>query len=242
MQMNLYRALAAACMGRFGEARQRFAEASTTAMQIGPPAWHAAVTVSAAEPEALLGDPRRARAAADAALALDHDPLTLRSAAMAFAWTGDVARARALLDRYEAGPHDGLGLKPAWLAIGRALVEARTEDPARALERLKPAGPFERGRDFELAPLVIRASIERSAGRPGEAAATFREVLRLRGVSPVSPWGAYARLGLARALRDSGDKAGSIAAYDAFLESWKDADPDAQLLKIARQERTTLSR
>jgi len=51
---------------------------------------------------------------------------------------------------------------------------------------------------------------------------------------------AVARLGLARALRESGDTGRSLAAYEAFLDSLKDADPDAPLLAVARRERAAV--
>lgn len=237
MQINQYRALAAAATGRLGEARQRWAEALATAAQIGPPAWQAGIKVTEAGTEALVGDPRRARAAAEAALALDQRPFTVLFASMALAAVGEVDRAAALLDRFDSRPDGGLCLKRVWLAIGRALVEAGSGRPERAREILQQAAPFERGRDFALVPLGVRASIEASSGRPAQAAAAYQELLRLRGVAPVSPWVAVARLGLARALRESGDLKGSRAAYEALIESMKGADADAPLLVAARRER-----
>jgi tetratricopeptide (TPR) repeat protein len=240
MQMNQYRALAAASRGRLGEARQRWADAVSAAAQIGPPAWQAGIRVAEAQAEALLGDPHRARAAADAALELDQHSFTVLIAAIALASSGDVGRAETLLDRFNALSEGGLCLRPVWLAVARALVEAKAGRPERAGEFLRQAGPFERSRDFGLLPLGVRASMELSAGRSAEAAATLDELLRLRGVASLSPWVAFARLELARALRRSGDAARSMAAYDAFLESWKEADVDAPLLAVARRERAAM--
>jgi len=48
------------------------------------------------------------------------------------------------------------------------------------------------------------------------------------------PWGALAHLGLARALQ--GDTAKARAAYQDFLNLWKDADPDVPILKQAKAE------
>ena len=242
MQMDQYRALAAACTGRFSEARQRWADAIATAARTGPPVWQAVIRVTEAEAEALLGDPRRARAAANAAVALNERPLVLLAAANAMTWTGDVARGRMLLDRFERQASGGLSLRPVSLAVARALAELRSGQPARARELIRPAAPFERSRDFSLVPLGVRASIELSSGQSAEAAATFRELVRLRGVEPMSPWIPFARLGLARALAAAGDVDGSGAAYDAFLQSWKNADPDAALLLAARQERAAIAR
>jgi len=50
------------------------------------------------------------------------------------------------------------------------------------------------------------------------------------------PIGPAARQQLARALRDSGEKAKSKAVYSEFLTLWKDADPDIPLLLQAKTE------
>jgi DNA-binding winged helix-turn-helix (wHTH) protein/tetratricopeptide (TPR) repeat protein len=242
MQMNQYRALAAAARGRFGEARQRWADAVTTAARIGPPAWQAAIKVEEAQAEALLGDPRRARATADAALTLDGHPFTVLSAAIALAEVGDVDRAGTLVERFAGLPQGALCLKPVWVALSRALVESRAGRIERGRENLRQVEPFERSRDFGLLPLGVRASIQASAGESAEAASTFQDLLNHRGVAAMSPWVPFSQLGLARALRDAGEIEKSLAAYDAFLESWKDADADATLLLAARRERAALRR
>jgi len=50
------------------------------------------------------------------------------------------------------------------------------------------------------------------------------------------PWGALARLGLARAYALQGDAAKARTAYQDFLILWKDADPDIPILKEAKAE------
>jgi hypothetical protein len=239
--MTQYRALAAASVGRLREARQFWSEAASTAAQVGTtPARQAGIRLMEAETEALLGDTRRARLAAEAALAVDQQPGTLRSAAIAFALSGDPARAGRLVDDASRLAEPSICSTFVWLPVARALVEAGSGRPERAREILCQAAPFERGRDFGLTPLGVRASVELTAGRSREAAATFQELLRLRVVVPTSPWVAFARLGLARALRDAGDAPGSRAAYDVVLESMKKADADAPLLVAARRERAAL--
>ena len=50
------------------------------------------------------------------------------------------------------------------------------------------------------------------------------------------PWGALARLGLARAYAMQGDTAKARAAYQDFLTLRKDAAPDIPILKEAKAE------
>jgi tetratricopeptide (TPR) repeat protein len=240
VMMTQFRALAAASPGRLREARQLWSEAANAALQTGTPARQAGVRLREAETEALLGDPRRARLAAEAALAVDHAPGTMLSAAIVFALSGDPDRAGTLVEKADGEAEPGIGSRFVWLPVARALVEAGSGRPDQAREMLRQAVRFERGRDFGLAPLGVRATLELSAGRPREAAATFRELLGLRAVVPTSPWVAFARLGLARALRDAGDVQSSRTAYDAVLDSMRQADADAPLLVAARRERAAL--
>ena len=50
------------------------------------------------------------------------------------------------------------------------------------------------------------------------------------------PWGALARLGLARGYAMQGDTAKARTAYQDFFTLWKDADPDIPILKQAKAE------
>jgi tetratricopeptide (TPR) repeat protein len=126
--------------------------------------------------------------------------------------------------------------------VSQALADADAGQFDRALARLAEAAPFERSREAALSPLGARATIAAKAGRPREAAAAYRQAMELRPVLPLSPWIPYARLGLARALRDAGDTSGSRAAYDAALAAMPTADSDAPLLVAARRERAALGR
>ncbi len=72
------------------------------------------------------------------------------------------------------------------------------------------------------------------------AAAEFQKFIDHRGVVMNFPWGALARLGLARACAMQGDTAKSRAAYQDFLTLWKDADPDIPILKQAKAESARL--
>jgi len=50
------------------------------------------------------------------------------------------------------------------------------------------------------------------------------------------PWGALARLQLARACALQSDTASACGVYKNFLVLWKDADPDVPVLRQAKAE------
>ena len=66
------------------------------------------------------------------------------------------------------------------------------------------------------------------------AAAEFQKFIDHRGLVRNAPWGALARLGLARAYAMQGDTTKARAAYQDFLTLWKDADPDLPILIQAK--------
>jgi predicted Zn-dependent protease len=68
------------------------------------------------------------------------------------------------------------------------------------------------------------------------AAAEFQKFLDHPGLVGNFPWGALARLYLARAYALRGDTARARTAYQDFLTLWKDADPDITILKQANAE------
>ena len=76
----------------------------------------------------------------------------------------------------------------------------------------------------------------------GEAAAgEFRNFIDHYGMVVNFPWGAPARLGLARAYTleaqtDPSARDKARTAYENFLTLWKDADPDIPIYRQAKAE------
>lgn len=238
--MAVHSAMASASAGRLRASRREWSQAEQAAVNMGSPSRRLDVDITRAWTEALLGDARAARAGAEAAAAADRRPPSLLHAAMMLAFLGNASRADELIAEADPRSQGDFASQRVWLPVARALARAARGRPAEALDIISAAGPFERGRDYFLAPLGARGWIELRAGRPRDAAATFNDLLRLRTVLPTSPWVPYARLGLARALCEAGDVSASRTAYDSFLEAMSSADPDAPLLVAARRERAAL--
>jgi ATP/maltotriose-dependent transcriptional regulator MalT len=87
-----------------------------------------------------------------------------------------------------------------------------------------------------LCPVYLRGETYLMLHDGKAAAAEFQKFIDQRGVVVNFPWGALARLGLARASAMQGDSAKARAAYQDFLALWKDADPDIPILKQAKAE------
>lgn len=241
LQMLWDRASSSAAGGRLRESRRLWVEALAKAVEIGPPRRIAESRIYEAEAEALVGDSRAARAALEAALAADRSTITLVTSARVFALLGDPDTAASLLDDVARQTAPNKVALLVTLPVARALVECGLGRVGPAVDMLKPVARFERGTMYALVPIGVRGLVAQAAGRPMDAAAAFETLVSLRAIDPTSTWVAKARLEMARALSAAGNAARSRAAYDAFLDSWKDADPDAPLLAVARRERAALA-
>jgi eukaryotic-like serine/threonine-protein kinase len=85
----------------------------------------------------------------------------------------------------------------------------------------------------KLAPVYVRGKAYLDGDR---AASEFQKFIDHRGLVSIFPWGALARLGLARAYAVQGDTVKARVAYKDFLTLWKNADPDIPILKEAKAE------
>ena len=67
-------------------------------------------------------------------------------------------------------------------------------------------------------------------------ATEFQKILDHKGLTVGDPVSAMARLQLGRSYVRAGDTAKAKAAYQQFLNLWKDADPGVPVLRQARAE------
>jgi len=188
---------------------------------------------------ALYGDCSAARAQAKAAVALvDRDTTAaVSSAAGAFGWCGDTAQALKIADEVTKMSPTDTAWNQVFLPAIRASIEMKRDQPAKAIELLASAAPYERGYGAETVYFVGLAQLRLRHG--AEAAAAFQKMIDRKGSywGPVYP---LAQLGLARAAAVSGDTAKAKKAYQDFLALWKDADPGLPMLAEARKEYAAL--
>jgi tetratricopeptide (TPR) repeat protein/tRNA A-37 threonylcarbamoyl transferase component Bud32 len=203
-------------------------------------------TAAAYQAEAVLreveaGNREQARAEANAAVKLAPNRDVRAMAALALARAGDMPGAEKLAAELDkAFPLDTL-VQRYWLPTIRAAVALERKDPNRAVELLMAASTIELSSatadlTIFLCPVYIRGEAYLMLHDGNRAAAEFQKFIDHRGVVMNFPWGALARLGLARAYAMQGDTAKAKTAYQDFLTLWKDADPDIPILKEAKAE------
>jgi eukaryotic-like serine/threonine-protein kinase len=222
--------------GRWKDARQLTRRAVSSAEQNDAretAAWYEARTALG---EVESGMREEARSDADAAIKLASNRDVLERVALALALAGDTAAAEKLaaeLDR--KFPLDTL-VQRYWLPAIGAAVALQHKNPKRAVELLRVSGPIELGDQGDLSPIYLRGEAYLMLRDGSAAAAEFQKFIDHRGRVGNFPWGALARLQLARACALSGDKTKAKIAYQDFLALWKDADPDIPILKQAKVE------
>jgi serine/threonine protein kinase len=200
---------------------------------------------AAALREAEAGHREQARADANAALKLAPNRDVEVIAALALARAGDTAGAEKVATELNKSFSLDTIVQRNWLPTIRAAVALEHKDPNRAIEILKDIGAIELGQSTSsiiifLCPVYVRGQAYLMLHDGNHAAAEFQKFLDHRGVLTNFPWGALARLGLARAYAMQGDTTKAKAAYQDFLTIWKDADPDLPTLLAAKSESAKL--
>jgi len=187
--------------------------------------------------EVEAGNREQARSDADAALKLAPNSDVREMVALALARAGDTAGAEKLAAELDKTFPLDTRVQRYWLPTIRAGVALQRQDPNRAIELLQVASTIELcGFTPALVPAYLRGEAYLMLHDGNRAAAEFQKFIDHRGRVQNFPWGALARLGLARAYTMQGDAAKARAAYQDFFTIWKDADPDIPILKKARVE------
>ena len=122
----------------------------------------------------------------------------------------------------------------------RAAIELDKNQPARAIELLQSALPYEFAVPPDtfptLYPAYMRGLAYLKLGKGREAAAEFQKMVDHPGIVLDFITAPLSHLQLARAQAMMGDKAAARKSYQDFLTLWKDADPDIPIYKQAKAE------
>jgi tetratricopeptide (TPR) repeat protein len=186
------------------------------------------------------GNREQARANVNAALKLAPNRDVRALAALVLARAGDTAAAERLAAELDkALPLDTL-IQRYWLPTIRAGVALERKYPRRAIELLETSSTIELGSptglNVILCPVYLRGEAYLMLQQGNAAAVEFQKFIDHRGLVANFPWGALARLGLARAYAVQGETTKARTAYKDFLTLWKGADPDVPILKEAKTE------
>jgi Tfp pilus assembly protein PilF len=239
-----HQAFALAYSGHLQEATNMLRRASELAQQAGHREKAAGFETRAALWEAFYGNKLAAKPAAMAALALAKDREVQYGAALALAMAGDSSRAQDLTNDLENSFPEDTSVKFNYLPTVRAFLALDRGDPAKAIELLQVAVPYELGQprssqaDFfgALYPIYARGKAYLAANQGAEAAREFQKIMDHPGIMVGDPIGVLAHLQLGRAYAMQGDTAKAKAAFQDFLALWKEADTDIPVLKQAQAD------
>ena len=243
-----HQAFALAYTGRLQEATKMLRRSSDLAQQAAHREKAAVFETRAALWEAFYGNAPTPEPAAMAALTLAKNREVQYGAAVALAIAGDSSQAQTLTNDLERSFPEDTSVKFNYLPTVRAFLALNHGDPAKAIELLQVAVPYELGQPRStqtgffgaLYPIYARGQAYLAARQGAEAAREFQKIVDHPGIMVGDPIGVLAHPQLGRAYTMQGDTTKAKAAYQDFLTLWKDADPDVPVLKQAKAESAKL--
>jgi serine/threonine protein kinase/tetratricopeptide (TPR) repeat protein len=237
-----YQADTAAYYGQLNKARELSRQAVAAADRAGRKERAAASEAAAGLREALFGNGAEAKRFAANALKHSNGRDVQFIAGLALAMVGDREKAVEMADALKSHYPDDTIVQFNYLPTIYAQIALDDRDPARALEFLKNAVPYELGLagsstySTYLYPVYIRGQAFLAARDGAAAAAEFQKILNWPGVVSDEPIGALAHLGLARARAMNGETADARTSYNNFLTLWKNADSGFPFLAAVQAE------
>ncbi len=230
--------------GELRQARRMSQRAAELALRSGQRETAALWQAGAALQAAFLGNSPAARWNAMASLELSKNREVEYGAALALVLTGDPDHSETLAKDLERRFPEDTSVTLNYLPTLRALFALNHGEPAKAIELLQIASPYELGVPQSsihgyfgaLYPVYVRGEAYLAAHQGREAATEFQRILDHRGIVGGDPIGALAHLQLGRSFALSGDKINAKTAYQDFLTLWKDADPNIPILTQAGSE------
>ena len=168
------------------------------------------------------------------ALALDKTKPTLRQAGFTAAICGNKKIAEPILNDLDKKYPEDTTIQGITLPESRALLDLADRRPADAIAELEKAKAY----DLASTGAYLRGIAYLAAHDAGNAIIALQSATDQRGAALAQGYQTFpqAQLGLARAYVMTGDKAKARAAYQAFFDQWKNADPDLPQLIAAKKE------
>ena len=237
-RMALERAKTETYFGRFTAGRDFAQQAISSAIAADAKQSAAEHAAEYSLIEADAGNQEQARKFAAKALAMDRGRTVVEAVALALSETHATAQAEALAEQLNREYPVSTVVQNYTLPTIRAAIEIDNHHPAKAIELLEVARPYEMAMASyaDLHPAYVRG-LAYLQMRDGEKAADeFQKVLDNPGVVVSSIIGALSYVQLARAEAMTGDTDAARTHYQDFLALWKDADPDSPILKQAKAE------
>jgi serine/threonine protein kinase/Tfp pilus assembly protein PilF len=235
----------AAYGGEFSKARELTRRASDSALRAREKETVGEYQAHHALEEALASNMVLAKQEAQSALMQADGKQVKALSAVALGLAGDSAQAARLAGDLSKNFAADTIVQFDYLPMIHAAAAIKTGDYSHAVEALTASQPYELGQTnsaftFALYPVYLRGEAYLSAKQGIAAATEFQKILDHVGVVGNQPVGSLAHLGLARAYALSGDTAKAKTRYEDFFALWKNADPEAPLLKQAKAEYATL--
>jgi len=242
--LDVNQALVAAQAGRLDDAGRLSRRAMDLAQAVGAKERAATWLASQAVWNAFYGNAAEARQRAEVALRMATGRDLKYAAAFALALAHESSRSQALAGELDKTYSEDTQVQNGHLPALRGLAAIDGKDPQRAIDLLLPNSAYEFGvppLDFNtyfggLYPVYVRGLAYLAMNQGAEAAAEFQKILDHKGLTVGDPVSAMARLQLGRSCARAGDTAKAKAAYQQFLNLWKDADSGVPVLTEARAE------
>ncbi len=162
----------------------------------------------------------------------DDSATALWRCAEAFAYAGDLTRAEAMAAKLDRMLPEDTIEQNVFLPLIHSVVERQRGNPAKAVELLVRAAPYNSSLDVG----YQRAQAYLAGGDSANAVAELQKLLDRRGAGWWQVYAPLAQLGIARAYAMQGSREQSRKAYDEFFATWKDADPDIPILRQTKSE------
>jgi serine/threonine protein kinase/tetratricopeptide (TPR) repeat protein len=229
----------AAFRGRMQAAHSLFERAVDQATQARQMELAAQWRAEDGESHALAGDCPTARAEIDSALDLSRDNFTLERSARTLALCGAGEESRALDAELARRYPDATLTQQIQRPVIAALLALQAQ-PARAIDLLEAARPYDSAPSAEFWPNYVRGLAYLRLNDASKATAEFQRITSHRSEAPTSMLYGLATLGRARATAMTRDRDGARRDYAEFLTLWRDADTGIRPLEAARRESASL--